>query len=125
MLRMVSQDFPHNNRDWGCCWLFASLAQFRLRSAFASSHPLDRIRRQLPIRGYHFQPDEPGFYETYRRGLDLVLARANARDDIPKLLALIAQGRLRPGDVTAQTAAIDDAIEVLSTPLPHKTVLTL
>lgn len=75
--------------------------------------------------GIHFQPVELEFYEMYRRGLHLVLARANARDDIPKLLALIAQGRLRPGDVTARIAVLDDAIEVLSTPLPHKTVLTL
>jgi threonine dehydrogenase-like Zn-dependent dehydrogenase len=74
--------------------------------------------------GIHYFPVEPPLYDLYRRGITFVTARASARDDMPAVLRLIAQGRLAVADLTARTATFADAPDVLSGALPHKTVLT-
>jgi alcohol dehydrogenase len=46
---------------------------------------------------------------TYIRNVAIHVGRTHARAVVPEVLALIADGRLRPQDVTTQVAAIDDA----------------
>jgi alcohol dehydrogenase len=53
------------------------------------------------------------FSAMYGRNVTLRVARANARTMIPEVLALMADGRLRPELVTTQLAPIDEAIPAL------------
>lgn len=73
--------------------------------------------------GIHFLPVRIPLYELYRRGIHFVTGRANARDDMPAVLRLIASDRLPVAKITARVVDLDDAPEALAGPLPHKTVL--
>src|SRR5437588_701077 len=53
------------------------------------------------------------FVRTYIRNATLHLGRTHARAVIPDVLALLADGRLRPEVVTTQIAAFDDASAAL------------
>jgi hypothetical protein len=75
--------------------------------------------------GIHFQPTELPLLEMYRRGVRFVIGRANARDDMPAILALATQGRLRAHEVIPQSVALDDAPAFLEGAPPHKTVFTM
>lgn len=75
--------------------------------------------------GIHYRPPELPWVEVYKRGLTLVTGRGNARDDIPKVLDLMTAGRLDLADVGAVTVPVADAVEALSGPLGHKTVLQM
>jgi threonine dehydrogenase-like Zn-dependent dehydrogenase len=92
-----------------------------LRSALASTEPGGICQSA----GIHFQSVELPLLQMYRRGVRLHIGRANARNDMPAILALVGSGKLKPELVTAQVVPVDLAIEALSAPLPHKTVLTL
>ena len=48
-------------------------------------------------------------YKMFVKGMRLQTGRAHARAAIPGVLALIAEGRLRPEAVTSQVVAWDDA----------------
>jgi alcohol dehydrogenase len=45
----------------------------------------------------------------FARNVTLSVARSHARDVVPEVLTLIADGRLRPGDVTTRLAPFEDA----------------
>jgi threonine dehydrogenase-like Zn-dependent dehydrogenase len=76
--------------------------------------------------GIHFfgVPDLD-FVSLYKRGITLHTSRANARDDIPQILALVADGRLDPSVVTSNVIDIDDAPDALPDALSHKTVIRM
>jgi threonine dehydrogenase-like Zn-dependent dehydrogenase len=116
-------DAPANGRKFGDFPVTAACISTAdgLRSALKSTEPGGICQSA----GIHFQPVELPMFDMYRRGVRLFTGRANARDDIPGILALVADGRLRPGDVTAQVVAVDNAVDALSAPLPHKTVVRM
>jgi threonine dehydrogenase-like Zn-dependent dehydrogenase len=72
-----------------------------------------------------FGVPDADYLALYRRGIQFVTGRANARDDIPAVLALIKQGRLDPALVTGNTIAFDQAPEQLINELTHKTVIVM
>ncbi len=55
----------------------------------------------------------PPFSTVYGRNVTLRVARANARAMIPRVLGLMADGRLRPEPVTTPLAPVDEAIQAL------------
>lgn len=65
------------------------------------------------------------FFELYRRRVTFATGRANARDDTPNVLALVASGRLDPGVVPGNIIDIDDAPAVLPDALTHKTIIRM
>lgn len=65
------------------------------------------------------------YLDMYRRGVRLATGRANARDDIPAILALMAQGRLDTRLVTGNVIHIDDAPGHLEHQLTHKTIIDM
>lgn len=65
------------------------------------------------------------YLDLYRRGIRLITGRANARDDIPTILALISQQRLDPGVVTGNIIDFDDAPAHLPAALTHKTIIRM
>lgn len=74
--------------------------------------------------GVPLQLDVPiPLLEAYGDGLDLHLGRAHARPVIPSVLALIADGRIRPDVVTTIVAPWSDAPAVLADP-PTKAVIS-
>jgi threonine dehydrogenase-like Zn-dependent dehydrogenase len=93
-----------------------------LNSAFASTSPGGTCHSS----GIQFfgVPDAD-YLALYRRGIQFVTGRANARDDIPAVLALIDQGRLDPGIITGNMIAFDEAPERLVNELTHKTVIVM
>jgi hypothetical protein len=54
-----------------------------------------------------FSVSDMDYLELYRRGIRLVTGRANARDDMPAVLALMAQGRFDPSAVTGNVIAFE------------------
>jgi threonine dehydrogenase-like Zn-dependent dehydrogenase len=72
-----------------------------------------------------FGVPEMDYLELYRRGVQLITGRANARDDIPAALALITQGRLDPKAVTGNVVRLDDTPGQLEAQLTHKTIIDL
>jgi threonine dehydrogenase-like Zn-dependent dehydrogenase len=93
-----------------------------LNSAFASTEPGGTCHSS----GIQFfgVPDID-YLALYRRGIQFVTGRANARDDIPAVLSLIAQHRLNPGIVTGNTITFNEAPDRLSRELTHKTVIVM
>jgi threonine dehydrogenase-like Zn-dependent dehydrogenase len=72
-----------------------------------------------------FGVPDADYLALYRRGIQFVTGRANARDDMPAVLALIEQGRLDPALITGNTIAFDQAPEHLINQLTHKTVIVM
>jgi threonine dehydrogenase-like Zn-dependent dehydrogenase len=93
-----------------------------LNSALRSTEPGGTCHSS----GVHFfgVPDID-FLELYRKGIHLHTGRANARDDIPHVLALIASGRLDPSKITGNVIDINDAPSMLPEALTHKTVIRM
>jgi threonine dehydrogenase-like Zn-dependent dehydrogenase len=93
-----------------------------LRSALASTAPGGTCHSS----GIQFfgVPDID-FLALYKRGVQLVTGRANARDDIPAVLSLIGQGRLDPGVVTGNLIEFDEVPDRLANELTHKTVIVM
>jgi threonine dehydrogenase-like Zn-dependent dehydrogenase len=77
------------------------------------------------VAGIHFRPAELPLLEMYRRGIRLVTGRASARDDLPAILDLIQQKRLRLAELGATVIAIADAPQALRGVLSHKTIITM
>lgn len=75
--------------------------------------------------GIHFRPLDLPMFEMYRRGIRLVTGRATAREDIPAILKLVDQGRLRLADVGASIIDVDDAVDAFQGPLSYKTVVRM
>jgi threonine dehydrogenase-like Zn-dependent dehydrogenase len=92
-----------------------------LMSALASTEPGGICQSA----GIHFQKVDFPIFESYRKGVQFHIGRANASRDIPAILALIAAGKLAPEKVTSQVFAIDDALDALRGPLKTKTILSL
>jgi threonine dehydrogenase-like Zn-dependent dehydrogenase len=65
------------------------------------------------------------YLDMYRRGIRLVTGRANARDDIPKVLALMSQGRLDPATVTGNVIPLSQTAGNLEQQLTHKTIVDM
>jgi alcohol dehydrogenase len=61
--------------------------------------------------------------EMYTRGCTLHTSRVHARAEIPRVLELVASGRLDPALVTSRVVGFDDAPDALTDP-PTKLVLT-
>ncbi len=116
-------DAPADGRSFGEFAVTAACVSTAegLKSALKSTEPGGICQSA----GIHFHAVELPLLEMYRRGVRFHTGRANARDDIPTILALVATGRLRPGDITADVVPIDRAVEALSGPLPHKLVLAV
>jgi threonine dehydrogenase-like Zn-dependent dehydrogenase len=93
-----------------------------LNSALSSTHP-GGVCHSSGIQ--FFGVPNVDYLALYRRGIQFNTGRANARDDIPAVLALVAQGRMNPGVVTANTVAFDDAPDRLAAELTHKTVIIM
>ena len=72
-----------------------------------------------------FGASEVDYLDMYRRGVQLVTGRASARDDIPAILALMAQGRLDPTIVTGNVVHVDDTPGRLEHQLTHKTIINM
>jgi threonine dehydrogenase-like Zn-dependent dehydrogenase len=72
-----------------------------------------------------FGAPDVDYLSMYKRGVRFVTGRANARDDIPAVLALIAQGRLDPGLVTGNVISFADAPDRLASDITHKTIITM
>ncbi len=69
------------------------------------------------VVAFAFEPQTPvPLLEMYTRGLTLEVSRAMARPQIPDVLALVAEGRLRPERVTDRVVAWDDAPDALLEP---------
>ena len=93
-----------------------------LVSALASTEP-GGICHSSGIQ--YFGVPEANYLDMYRRGVSLVTGRANARDDIPAVLALMAQGRLDPSIVTGNIVPIEQAPGNLEHRLTHKTIIDM
>ena len=71
-----------------------------------------------------FEPETPlPMLEMYTRGCTLHTSRVHARAEIPRVLELVAAGRLDPALVTSDVVGFDDAQDALAD-LPTKLVLT-
>jgi threonine dehydrogenase-like Zn-dependent dehydrogenase len=67
--------------------------------------------------GIMFEPETPlPLLEMYTTGLHFHTGRCHARRDIPRILELIAAGRLRPERVTSNVADWEDAPEAVQAP---------
>jgi threonine dehydrogenase-like Zn-dependent dehydrogenase len=77
------------------------------------------------IAGLHIRPVDLPLVEMYRRGLRLAIGRSSARDDLPAVLELIQQKRLKPGEIGATVVDVGDAPRVLREALSHKTIIKL
>jgi len=75
--------------------------------------------------GIHFRPVELPLVDMYRRGIRLSMGRASARDHLPAVLDLIAQGRLNPGEIGPTVIELRDAPRALQSPLSHKTIIKM
>jgi threonine dehydrogenase-like Zn-dependent dehydrogenase len=75
--------------------------------------------------GIHFRPVDLPLVEMYRRGIRLETGRASARDQLPAVLDLIQQKRLRPGEIGATVIDVADAPKALRGPLSHKTIIKM
>jgi threonine dehydrogenase-like Zn-dependent dehydrogenase len=65
------------------------------------------------------------YLELYRRGIQLTTGRANARDDMPAVLALIQQGRLDLAPVTGNIVPFSEVEGTLEHQLTHKTIIDM
>lgn len=67
--------------------------------------------------GIIFEPETPvPLLEMYTNGVHFHIGRVQARSVIPRILELVAEGRLRPELVTSRLASWDEAPEALLTP---------
>jgi threonine dehydrogenase-like Zn-dependent dehydrogenase len=117
-------DTPATGQSFGSFAVTAECASTgaALNSALRSTEPGGLCHSS----GIHFfgVPDLD-FLELYRRGIRFQTGRANARDDIPQVLELIAAGRMNPGVVTGNIIDIADAPDALPGALTHKTVIRM
>jgi alcohol dehydrogenase len=71
----------------------------------------------LASAGIHFyNGTKLPLLQMYARGISLHLSIPHARSELPKVLALVASGRLKPQLVTTRVAAWDDAHEAFLEP---------
>jgi threonine dehydrogenase-like Zn-dependent dehydrogenase len=71
----------------------------------------------LASAGIHFyNGTKLPLFQMYARGISLHLSLPHARSELPKVLALVASGRLQPQLVTTRVAAWDDAAEAFYEP---------
>jgi threonine dehydrogenase-like Zn-dependent dehydrogenase len=92
-----------------------------LMSAVRSTEPGGRCHSN----GIHFLGAELPWVDLYKRGITFTTGRPRARDEIPAVVALVARGAFRIGEVCASVISFEDAPEALAGPLPHKTVLLM
>jgi alcohol dehydrogenase len=94
-------------------------SELGLRSAIASTEP----EGTCTSTAIYFADAPLPLLAMYTRGITFRTSRVNARAVIPRVLDLVAGGRLRPELVTAATVTWDDA-DVALAQLTAKTVVT-
>jgi threonine dehydrogenase-like Zn-dependent dehydrogenase len=84
-----------------------------LASALRSTEP----GGECTSTGIVFEPETPlPLLEMYTTGVHFHIGRAQARPAIPRILELVAEGRLRPQLVTSRVAEWDEAPEAVLSP---------
>jgi alcohol dehydrogenase len=67
------------------------------------------------INAIYFEPETPvPLLEMYTKGIHVSTGRVHARPAMEPVLELVREGRLRPQEITAETAAWDEAAEAVA-----------